>query len=256
MKNLTLLFDLDGTLIDSTTSILAGFREAFLKFDVEYPGDKVVKDLIGYPLDYMFEKMGISINEVPNFIDAYKAKYREIYLDQTSLKFDAKEALKIASEFANLGVVTTKTSKYSQILLEHLGIAKFFGVIIGRDDVKEPKPAAEPINLALKRLGVNLKSVGNRKILDKFAGDVVSKSSFDNNLNLSEKQSSTSNFNMANERIFMIGDTKLDALAAKNANIKSLGVRYGYGDEAQLLEHFDAVFDNVSQAVTYAKKFL
>ena len=54
----------------------------------------------------------------------------------------------------------------------------------------------------------------------------------------------------------MIGDTKLDALAAKNANIKSLGVRYGYGDEAQLLEHFDAVFDNVSQAVIYAKKFL
>ena len=148
MKNLTLLFDLDGTLIDSTTSILAGFREAFLKFDVEYPGDKVVKNLIGYPLDYMFEKMGISINEVPNFIDAYKAKYKEIYLDQTSLKFDAKEALKIASEFANLGVVTTKTSKYSQILLEHLGIAKFFGVIIGRDDVKEPKPAAEPIKLA------------------------------------------------------------------------------------------------------------
>ena len=54
----------------------------------------------------------------------------------------------------------------------------------------------------------------------------------------------------------MIGDTKLDALAAKNANIKSLGVRYGYGDEAQLLAHFDAVFDNVSQAVIYAKKFL
>ena len=249
MKNLTLLFDLDGTLIDSTTSILAGFREAFLKFGVDYPGDKAVKDLIGYPLDYMFEKMGIGINEVPNFIDAYKAKYREIYLDQTSLKFDAKEALKMASEFANLGVVTTKTSKYSQILLEYLGIAKFFGVIIGRDDVKEPKPAAEPINLALKRLGMDFKSVGNRRI-------VVSKSSFDNNLNLPEKQSSTPNLNRVNERIFMIGDTKLDALAAKNANIKSLGVRYGYGDEAQLLAHFDAVFDNTSQAVIYAKKFL
>ena len=249
MKNLTLLFDLDGTLIDSTTSILAGFREAFLKFGVDYPGDKAVKDLIGYPLDYMFEKMGIGINEVPNFIDAYKAKYREIYLDQTSLKFDAKEALKMANEFANLVVVTTKTSKYSQILLKHLGIVNFFGVIIGRDDVKEPKPAAEPINLALKRLGMDFKSVGNRRI-------VVSKSSFDNNLNLPEKQSSTPNLNRVNERIFMIGDTKLDALAAKNANIKSLGVRYGYGDEAQLSAHFDAVFDNVSQAVIYAKKFL
>ena len=87
-------------------------------------------------------------------------------------------------------------------------------------------------------------------------GDIVSKSSFDNNLNLSENQSLTPNLNKANERIFMIGDTKLDALAAKNANIKSLGVRYGYGDEAQLLAHFDAVFDNVSQAVIYAKKFL
>ena len=60
-----------------------------------------------------------------------------------------------------------------------MGIVNFFGVIIGRDDVKEPKPAAEPINLALKRLGMDFKSVGNRRI-------VVSKSSFDNNLNLPE----------------------------------------------------------------------
>ena len=67
-------------------------------------------------------------------------------------------ALNIAYNFANLGVVTTKTSKFSNILLKHLNIYKFFKIIIGKEDVKNPKPSAEPIQKALKLLNKNTKN--------------------------------------------------------------------------------------------------
>lgn len=211
LKNFTLLFDLDGTLIDSTSAILAGFRHSFGRLGLEYKGDKAVIDLIGYPLDYMFAKLGVEQNAIDDSVNFYKEKYRELYLDETTLKFDAKLALQRASEFAILGVVTTKTTKYSKILLEHLGVAECFDTIIGRDDVVNPKPDPEPIILALSKL------------------------------------------NKDKTNAFMIGDTKLDAKAAKNAGITSLGVRYGYGDENELKSHFDHVLDNASGAVEFVR---
>ncbi|MSN96129.1 HAD family hydrolase [Campylobacter sp. FMV-PI01] len=146
----TILFDLDGTLIDSTISILEGFRKSFLKFNEQYPGDEIVKSLIGYPLDIMFIKLGISEKFANKFVLAYKSEYKKTYLQTTTLLPAVKDAISIAYQFADLGVVTTKTSKNSKILLKHLGIAKYFKVIIGKDDVINPKPDPEPILLALK----------------------------------------------------------------------------------------------------------
>ena len=57
-----ILFDLDGTLIDSTEAILEGFRVVFEKFNKSYPGDAEVKKLIGLPLDVMFSHLGIKEN--------------------------------------------------------------------------------------------------------------------------------------------------------------------------------------------------
>jgi len=149
----TLLFDLDGTLIDSTPAILDGFHYAFAHLGAAEPGDEAIKMLIGYPLEVMFERLGVT-RDVQNFVLAYKQRYAQTFLDQTVLLSGAFEAVRAASEFANLGVVTTKTSKFSKILLQHLGIAEFFGTIVGREDVQDPKPSAEPILKALENLGI------------------------------------------------------------------------------------------------------
>ncbi|ANE35483.1 HAD-superfamily hydrolase, subfamily IA, probable phosphoglycolate phosphatase [Campylobacter iguaniorum] len=148
----TILFDLDGTLIDSTSSILHGFHTAFDKFSFPNPTDEQICSLIGHPLDYMFANLGVRNELVWDFVAAYKEAYRQKYLDETKLLDGAFEAVAMASEFADLGVVTTKTSKYSVYLLEHLNIAKYFKTIIGKDDVTNPKPDPEPILKALKRL--------------------------------------------------------------------------------------------------------
>lgn len=147
----TILFDLDGTLIDSTYAIIQGFKEAFSKTNISYPGDELLKKQIGYPLDIIFQNLGVKEN-IDSLVEIYKKRYREIYLETTTLLPNAKEAILKASTFATLGVVTTKTSKYSKLILESHDILKFFGVVIGRDDVINPKPSPEPIQKALVAL--------------------------------------------------------------------------------------------------------
>ena len=148
----TILFDLDGTLIDSTSAILKGFDVAFLVHDKKEPDHDALKSLVGYPLEIMFEKLGAKKNLIDEYVKEYKACYEKIYLNETVLLPYAMDALKEANTFADVGVVTTKTSKFSIILLEHLGVMKFIKTVVGRDDVINPKPDPEPINLALNRL--------------------------------------------------------------------------------------------------------
>ncbi|MFY4765301.1 HAD family hydrolase [Campylobacter sp. GB48] len=152
MLKKTILFDLDGTLIDSTSAILDGFDAAFKAFGEPLRDYEAIKALIGFPLDAAFEKLGVPKEKTSGYINAYRSIYQKIYIKQTSLLSLAKESVYEASLFADLAVVTTKSSKFSKPLLDHLGIGEYFKVIIGRDDVTYPKPNAESILLALEKL--------------------------------------------------------------------------------------------------------
>ena len=147
-----ILFDLDGTLIDSTEAILESFAVAFKTFGQAVPEDRLIEAEIGHPLDLMFPTLGVAQEEVNAYVQAYKMHYREISCAKTVLLPQAREAVELASKFATLGVVTTKTAKYSIELLEHMGLMDYFDVLIGREDVINPKPDPEPIQKALLRL--------------------------------------------------------------------------------------------------------
>lgn len=150
---MTILFDLDGTLIDSTEAILESFHYAFAKHEAPHAKDETIVSLIGHPLDYMFANMGIEEAKVWDFVASYKEHYREIAVQKTVLLQSAREAVLHAKEFATLGIVTTKTGLYSRELMEHFGLMEHFKVLIGREDVTNPKPHPEPIQKALEKLG-------------------------------------------------------------------------------------------------------
>lgn len=152
MKSI-ILFDLDGTLIDSTDAILESFSAAFESFNRAIPDVEKVKELIGYPLDTMFIRLGVEEKRSHLFVKEYKRHYREISCQKTILLPGAHEAVKIASGYARLGIVTTKTGIYSRKLLEYLGLMDYFEVLIGREDVINPKPHPEPIFKALEYMG-------------------------------------------------------------------------------------------------------
>jgi len=205
-----ILFDLDGTLIDSTDAILESFGIAFKTFGQAVPEDKLIEAEIGHPLDVMFPTLGVAKEEVDDYVHAYKMHYREISCAKTVLLPEAHEAVELSSKHATLGVVTTKTAKYSIELLEHMGLMSYFEVLIGREDVINPKPNPEPIQKALAKL-----------------------------------PSDTSD-------IWMIGDTCLDMLAAKHANVASVGVTCGYGT----IENLRLCADNISKNALEAVRFI
>jgi len=210
IKKKIILFDLDGTLIDSTEAIVGTFLYTFEKMNFNF-SKKIddIKKVIGYPLEIMYEKLGVPKNNVYDFVECYKYRYREISIEQTILLDDAIDALKLANSFARLGVVTTKTTKYTIPLLEDMDIMKYFEVIVGRQEVINPKPDPEPIFKAMELMN-------------------VTKSNFD---------------------IFMIGDTKLDLIAAKSADIQGIGVLCGYGTEEELKHYSSIIMQNSLEAV-------
>jgi len=206
-----ILFDLDGTLIDSTDAILECFHHSFELYNHVQPSDEDIKALIGYPLDVMYKNLGVDEDLVWDFVSTYKECYRKISTQKTELLSSAREAVALASSFASLGIVTTKTGRYSKILMEHFELMNYFDVLIGREHVENPKPHGEPILKALE------------------------------------------SFDRDTKEIWMIGDTKLDLLSAKNAQVKSIGVLSGY-DSYQILEQYtDNIYDNVLQAIEYLK---
>jgi len=207
---LIILFDLDGTLIESTEAITSTFHHAFDVHGEKNPSDKEIQALIGHPLDVMFARLGVDESKVWDFVDTYKQRYRVISKIKTELLPNAKKAVELASTFATLGIVTTKTGLYSQELMEHFGIMDHFEVLIGREHVQNPKPHAEPILKALE-------------ILPK------------------------------DDDIWMIGDTELDLLSAKNAGVKSMAVLSGYGTKESLENYASVFYEDAYEAVSYLK---
>jgi len=145
-----ILFDLDGTLIDSTEAILESFHTSLDLHGFGGVSDEQIKALIGYPLDIMFAKIGVESEKVWSAVDAYREHYRPISTQKTVLLEGASEAVKLASSFAELGVVTTKTALYSRELMEHFLLMDYFKTLVGKEDVTNPKPHPEPILKALE----------------------------------------------------------------------------------------------------------
>lgn len=207
--HLTILFDLDGTLIDSTEAILESFHHSYDVLGRTHPDDEAIKALIGHPLDEMYRRLGIEEVMVWTFVDTYKAHYRQISTQKTELLACAREAIAEAASFARLGVVTTKTGKYSRELLEHFGVMQHFEILIGREDVEYPKPHPEPIEKAIAMMACD------------------------------------------KGKCWMIGDTRLDVEAARNASIGCVAVTSGYDTREQLLTMGGNIEENALDAVRY-----
>jgi phosphoglycolate phosphatase len=208
-KKITILFDLDGTLIDSTEAIVGCFYHSFKELNYDFQGDEEdIKNEIGYPLDVMYATLGVPATDVMNFVNSYKQEYRKVSEAKTFLLEDAYEAVKLASTFARLGVVTTKTTEYSIPLLKNFKIFDFFETIIGRQEVTNPKPHPEPIQKAIANLNVTTDDI-----------------------------------------IYMIGDTKLDLIAANEAGVKGVGVLCGYGKEQDLKNYTSEIYTNSLTAI-------
>jgi phosphoglycolate phosphatase len=155
-----ILFDLDGTLIDSTEAILESFYHSLsVHNEIDNITDEMILAQIGHPLQAMFSSIGINDDSIDKHVATYKLYYREISCAKTFMLPNAVDAIREASHFARLGIVTTKTGHYSRELLEHFGVMNFFEVLVGFENVTNPKPHPEPILTALKQMDAGIENV-------------------------------------------------------------------------------------------------
>jgi pyrophosphatase PpaX len=149
----TVLFDLDGTLIDSGAMILSSFRHATQTvLGREIPDDLLVASSGGATIqDQMRALAGEDL--VEELVRVYR-EHNEPLHDELQA-FDGVEALleRLSGEGRKLGVVTSKRRKTVDLAFRVLPIERYFDVVVASDEVERHKPDPEPVLLALERLG-------------------------------------------------------------------------------------------------------
>lgn len=148
------LFDLDGTLIDSIALLIASMEYAFGDREQRPPVAEWVA-MIGTPLDAMLRRWAVSDADVI----ALRARYREYQLEHhdtmTAAYPHAVEAVRALHDAGHpLAIVTSKLEAGARRSLAHIGIEKCFSAVVGIDATTRHKPLPEPVWFALERLGV------------------------------------------------------------------------------------------------------
>lgn len=208
------LFDLDGVLIDS----LALMRRAHEVASGgggggSGPGFELFRELLGRPLTEMAAMLGLPAD----FCDRYRTE-RDRHLDLVSMQSGMGTVLaSLRRRGLPLGVVTGKDGRAARRVLAMLGHGGTFDVVLGSDEVDEPKPAARHARIAIERLG------------------------------------SARGTPLAPDEVLFVGDSEADMRCGREAGCVLAFARWGYADERALRTAPDLAFDvpaDVLAAVT------
>ena len=147
------VFDLDGTLIDSTEAIVASMFHMFDALDLKRAPREAIIDSIGAVLEKQVATM--TDHDPIECARVYRAHYADTACEQTIALPGARDALdSLADAGLALGFATSKRRTYAEVILNHLGLLDFFTARVGPDDVTNHKPHPEPIELAATQLGM------------------------------------------------------------------------------------------------------
>ena len=150
----TILFDLDGTLLNSQEWITKSFEHTFQKFrpDAEISEEEYVS-FFGPTLYQTFSKYSDNEEEINEMIAYYRAYNVEGYDENVRLFPGAKETLKILHRKGyKLGIVSSKKKDLVEHTIELFGLTEYIDIIIGHGDFEKPKPDPESLLMAMKKL--------------------------------------------------------------------------------------------------------
>lgn len=128
-----ILFDLDGTLIDSSEGITKCVRYALEYFGIEEPDEGVLRTFIGPPLIDSFEKIyGLDHAKAKTAVEKYRERYHEIGIFECSLYPEVQETLRILKEQGyRIGMASSKPEVSCRRILAHFDILKYFDDVVG-----------------------------------------------------------------------------------------------------------------------------
>jgi phosphoglycolate phosphatase len=205
-----LIFDLDGTLVDTARDITEALNHAIAPHGLGPAGVEEVKALIGEGTTRLIEKALSPLGEandetVKAVLKSFLDYYSENLSVHSRLYPNVRETLRKLRAFEK-AVLSNKREDLSRRLLEDLGVAGEFTLIAGSDTTSSKKPSPEPVRYVLEKTGARA------------------------------------------ENALMVGDSPYDIEAAKGAGVKTVAVTYGYRDRA-LLKDADFVMEDLGELV-------
>ncbi|MGY3803467.1 HAD family hydrolase [Pigmentibacter ruber] len=218
MKN-GVIFDLDGTLIDTPAGIVEGFLYSLKCLNYNNVGVIDIRNTIGLPLEKAFASLlnvELENDLISLAIKNYHKAFNEIVLPKAKkLIFPGViEGLTNLKEHGFiLAIATSKYLKSANNLLSAAELLNYFDLIVGADLVKQAKPHPEMGLFVIEKLQLDPKNS------------------------------------------FMIGDTTHDLLMAKDAGLRGIGVTYGIHDKSKLeTAEPELISDNFNNVIQYILK--
>ncbi len=150
---LNLIFDLDGTLIDSSAGVIESVNYALeMTGNKPQPDERIIR-YIGSPLKGMFT----DFCETPfaTLLDHFRDKADDAVVREAVPLRGVNETLaKLHSEGYRMGIATTKARNQTDMILDRLNWKDYFRAVSGGDEVKQVKPAPDIFELSLKRMEI------------------------------------------------------------------------------------------------------
>lgn len=146
-----LLFDFDGTLLNTNTLIIETFRHVFEEYAPGKYSDEQFLTFIGPSLEQTFKTECPECAEdmVQQYCTWNKLHHDELVSEYPNVKLTLEQ---LHAQGIALAIVTTKRRVTLERGLQLMGVRHLFNVLITLDDVEHPKPHAEPIEKALLAL--------------------------------------------------------------------------------------------------------
>ena len=153
MRFPVVLFDLDGTVVDSGGIILASMRHATRAvLGREIPDEALMAAVGGPGLEAQMRKLGGG-ERVDELVRAYRVHNEPLH-DQLELCLGMDDVLvRLKDEGRRLGLVSAKRRSTVELAFAATAIGHVFDVVVGGDDAPNQKPAPDLLLLALERLG-------------------------------------------------------------------------------------------------------
>ena len=209
------IFDLDGTLIDSRIGIHSSVVHTLKEMGVPQVDQNLLSQFIGPPLIDSFQSVcGMSEPEAERAVAVYKDFFAVEGIKGFEIYDGVREMLwLLRASGVTMGIATTKDEVFAREIVLNADLLPFFSAIIGSDREGRMLRKPELIAAALSALGVMTPEVAD------------------------SAESRESPNDVANEpRIVMVGDHALDILGAKANGIASIAVTYGFGSDDELRE--------------------
>ena len=149
----TVLFDFDGTIMDTTDVIIGSWQHTFMTFEgKERPVEEIVKTF-GEILSHTMSKVLPHV-DTAEAIETYRSYHRDNFGERISVFEGIPELLaELKKRNMKVGLVTSRLSGTTWEGLRQYGLDVYFDVVVSCDDTDKHKPDPTPVNIALERLG-------------------------------------------------------------------------------------------------------